>query len=104
MDDPRSLVRQMQAPYTVSNIDICRDGGTVIFEITDGSGKALTGTLITPFQGTPRRLTLGISGFESPNLLCIRRYAMTPGGPSEAVIYDILRYWHQSVDGVTEPS
>lgn len=93
MDDPRSLIKQMEPPWTVSGIDTIRDGGTVAFEITGHNGVTLTATLITPFKGTPRRLTLGTGIFEPPNLVRIRRFALTPGGPTEAIVFDILSAW-----------
>jgi hypothetical protein len=103
MDDPRTVIRQMEAPHTVSEIDICRDGGTVVFDVTDQKGVTLAATLVTPFRGTPRRLTLGMSRLEPPNLVRISRFALRPGGPTEALFHSILKHWLVSLDRVTTP-
>jgi hypothetical protein len=103
MDDPRTVIRQMKAPYTVSKIDLCRDGGAVIFNTADRAGMTIAGTLITPFRGTPRRLTLGTSYFEPPDLVRITRFALMYGGPTEALVHDILRHWRLTLDSARMP-
>ena len=93
MSDPCLFIREMRPPFSISRIDILRDGGTVIFEIVDESGKVLSGTLATSWDGVPRRLTLGGSNFELPNLLKTERFALMPGGPTEALVCQILQDW-----------
>jgi|GEM_PF-5482546 len=93
MNDPRPILRQMQPPYAISQVDILRDGGTIMFEVADAQGAKVAGTLVTPFRGIPRLLTVGFSTFEEPNLIRIHGFALTPGGPTEAVVFAMLESW-----------
>lgn len=78
---------------TLHDVDICRDGGTIVFDVeTEGQGE-LSFALNSPFKGEPRLLTVGIAEYSDLNLKTVRRFSFVPGHEKEKQICAFLRDW-----------
>ena len=77
----------------VTDVEILRDGGTIVFTIETDDRQRLDFSLASPIHGDPRLLSVGVSKYSDKNLRTISQCSFQPGGKHESRILGLLRRW-----------